>query len=591
MSALEGLLRSQLADVARIRHQLPAADADALALRGRAPSSRFDVLSSTPASSSGPRDQAGRRLDALTTKVGDGCGLACRRLFVGFSGGLDSTVLLHVTRAVDAGVTALHVHHGLHPDAGRWQRHCADFCRELGVGFLGRRADPEDGGEAAARAARYRVFEDELEAGDLLLLGHHRDDQAETVLLRLIQGRAPLGMPRARRLECGARILRPWLSTPRDELLRHARETGLNWIDDPTNAEVGFDRNFLRREIVPRLAGRWPGVAKTLAAGAATQGARDALLEHLLDRDMGADAEPSAGVREGAPLAERVSAGEREGASLPQKGSAGEREGAPLPQKGSAGEREGAPLPQKGSAGEREGAPLPQKGSAGERGGAPLAQKGSAGERGGAPLAQKGSAGVQHPSPAAEPFPLAVAPGLDLERFPADIRAPVLRLWLQGLGEFSAADRALAEFVRQFDAPPDAHPRLALRHGVLRRHGARAVYTGPETKLRTSYRLDPPGALDLPHGRLAVESHERGFHAPGALEIRFRRGGERLKTGGRTRSVKKLLQAAGVPPWQRRTWPLVYCGDALLAVPGIATADSPGRRPRWRIAWHPAPAA
>ncbi|MDE0062281.1 MAG: tRNA lysidine(34) synthetase TilS [Gammaproteobacteria bacterium] len=400
-----------------------------------------------------------------------------RRLYVGFSGGLDSTVLLHVGRAVQADVTALHVNHGLQPDAVRWESHCSEFCGQLGVRFVSSRAEPGDGSEGAARAARYAVFDNRLDVDDLLLLGHHEDDQAETVLMRLVQGRAPLGMPRTRRLHCGARILRPWLATPKEALLRHAREAGLDWVEDPSNARVDHDRNFLRREIVPRLAGRWPDVGKTLAASAAMQFARDALLDHLAD-----------GVSAAPPVA----------GTTPDGG----------------------------------------------------------GE-------------------------------LALREFPAELRVPVLQLWLRGLGEFSTPGNALAEFARQFDAPPDAHPRLDLRHGVLRRHGEKAVYTGPDFELHPRYRLDLPGVLALPHGILSVERQALGFHAAGPLEVRFRGGGERLRSRGRTRSVKKLLHGAGVPPWQRRTWPLVYSGDALICIPGIAIADSPEKEPRWRVAWHP----
>ncbi len=393
-------------------------------------------------------------------------------------------MLLHVSRAVEAAVTALHVDHGLHPDSPRWERHCAGFCHRLGVGFLSRRADPVRGGEAGARAARYAVFEELLGVDDLLLLGHHRDDQAETVLLRLIQGRAPLGMPRTRRLEGGARILRPWLSTPRDTLLSHAGDAGLDWIEDPTNLQTDFDRNFLRREIVPRLAARWPEAIETLAATATGQLARDALLDRLVDS----------------------------GWASAESGAAGD-------------------------------------------------------DTGDAPAA--GNRDRQ----------------LALEEFPADLRVAVLRLWLRSLGEYAASDRALAEFVRQFDAPPDAHPRLALTRGVLRRHGAYAVYSEPELELASSYRLEPPGTLTLPHGELEVERHGAGFHAAGALEVRFRQGGERIRQGGRSRSVKKLLHAAGIPPWRRRTWPLVYAGKTLLAVPGIASADSSDGAPRWRASW------
>lgn len=419
-----------------------------------------------------------------------------RRLYVGFSGGLDSTVLLHVGRAVQADVTALHVNHGLQPDAVRWEAHCGEYCGQLGVRFVSRRADPGGGSEAVARDARYAVFDKLLDVGDLLLLGHHRDDQAETALMRLVQGRAPLGMPRTRRLHGGARILRPWLATPREDLLRHAREAGLGWIEDPSNARVDHDRNFLRREIVPRLAGRWPDVGKNMAASAAMQFARDALLDYL---------------------AGSVS-------------------------------------------------------SAGGTGDSVAGDAAASDAAAGAPMAGAKRNGDGQ---------------LSLRETPRELRVPVLRLWLHGLGEFSAAGSALAEFARQFDAPPDAHPRLELQHGVLRRHGEKAVYTGPDFQLRPGYRLDLPGVLALPHGNLAAERHATGFHAAGPLDVRFRRGGERLRSHGRTRSVKKLLHGAGIPPWQRRTWPLVYSGDTLVCIPGVATADSPDGDPRWRVTWHP----
>ena len=409
-----------------------------------------------------------------------------RRLFVGFSGGLDSTVLLHIGQILEADVRAVHVNHGLHPQAGDWERHCADFCRRLHIAFLTRRAQARGGSEADAREARYSVFEDVLDVDDLLLLGHHRDDQAETVLLRLVQGRAPLGMPRTRRLQCGAHILRPWLATPKKDLLQYAHRAGLDWIEDVTNTQVDFDRNFLRQEILPRLASRWPGVAGALAAGAETQLARDALLTYLADID--------------ATVADSADA---VGGELPTGvGANGARD-------------------------------------------------------------------------------------LALAQFPQQLRVAVLRLWLHGLGEFSVSDRALSEFIRQLAAPKDAHPRLRLHQGMLMRHGAKVHYIRPDFELRSSYRLELPGVLELPHGELVAEAHSAGFHATGALTVKFRRGGERLRRGGETRSVRKLLHGAGIPAWRRYSWPLVYSGSELLAIPGVANADSPDREPRWRVFWRP----
>lgn len=418
-------------------------------------------------------------MDSLERRLAEQLQLSPRhRLFVGFSGGLDSTVLLHVAAGLGAQPTALHVNHGLHPAAAAWERHCAKVCQRLGTGFASRRPPAVGKSEAEARAARYQAFDDLLEAGDLLLLAHHQDDQAETVLLRLLQGRGSLGMPRARRLPCGARILRPWLTIPRARLLAHARQAGLDWLDDPANAALAWDRNFLRHRILPQLAARWPGMAAALSAGAQNRQARDTLLAHLLH--------PTAG----------------------------------------------------------------------------------------------------HGSEVAG----AGANAFDLAAFPEELRTVALRLWLGGFGEFAVADRALAEFVRQLDSPTHAQPELSLARGALRRHRNLVRYVRRLPKLQPSYRLDPPGELSLPQGRLTAgpAGAQAGFHALGSLEIRFRRGGERLLCQGKLRSVKKLLHSASVPPWERGTYPLVYGNGQLLAIPDIAVADTPDRQPRWHIQWRPA---
>ncbi len=207
--------------------------------------------------------------------------LSYRRLFVGFSGGLDSSVLLHVAVALNLRPAAIHINHGLHPRADAWERHCGAVCGRLGVEFASRRVSAA-GGEGGFRAARYDAFDALLGEGDLLLLGHHRNDQAETVLMRLVRSRSPLAMPRTRRLGGGGRTLKPWLSLTRDDLLRHARAAALDWIDDPSNDEVAFDRNYLRHRVLPVLAERWPDVDRALAAFGEAQAVRDALLTHLI---------------------------------------------------------------------------------------------------------------------------------------------------------------------------------------------------------------------------------------------------------------------------------------------------------------------
>lgn len=200
--------------------------------------------------------------------------LAGARLVVAYSGGPDSTALLHAALTLwPEQVTALHVNHGLRPEATLWARHCERCCRAWRVPLrtLGVRVENRGQGlEAAAREARYACFEGELGCGDVLLLGQHRDDQAETVLLRLLRGAGPeglAGMPRQRALG-RARLIRPFLSLPRATLADYNSAHHLALVRDPGNADVRHDRVFLRREILPQLAARWPACAERLASAA-----------------------------------------------------------------------------------------------------------------------------------------------------------------------------------------------------------------------------------------------------------------------------------------------------------------------------------
>lgn len=196
-----------------------------------------------------------------------------RRWIVAFSGGVDSHVLLHLLATADAGneLVALHVNHGLHADADRWQEHCAQVSAGLGVRFVVERISVKPGTrrglERAAREARYRVFEALTVEGDLLVQAHHRDDQAETVLLRLLRGAGPVGLsgiPRERTLG-RARLARPLLGFSREALLDYARGHALRWIEDPSNRSSKHDRNFLRHELMPLLQDSWPEVDANLA--------------------------------------------------------------------------------------------------------------------------------------------------------------------------------------------------------------------------------------------------------------------------------------------------------------------------------------
>jgi tRNA(Ile)-lysidine synthase len=199
-------------------------------------------------------------------------------LLVAFSGGLDSTVLLHLL-AADAnvrarGLRALHVRHDLQSAAAAWEMHCRRVCAALGIELqvlaVQVARDSGLGLEAAARAARHSAFAAELRAGETLVLAHHRDDQAETVLLRLLRASGSDGLAAMRALrDFGqGRLWRPLLDIPRAQLLAQARALGLEWIEDPSNADEHHDRNYLRHRVLPLLDARWPGAGAALARSA-----------------------------------------------------------------------------------------------------------------------------------------------------------------------------------------------------------------------------------------------------------------------------------------------------------------------------------
>jgi tRNA(Ile)-lysidine synthase len=211
---------------------------------------------------------------------------------IAFSGGLDSTVLLHLlaTQADTPPLHAIHIHHGLQAAADAWPAHCQSVCDELGVALSIVRVEVEQGGsvEEAARQARYEAFEQWVQPGEVLFVAQHRDDQAETLLFRLLRGAGVRGlaaMARDRPLGAG-RLVRPLLEVSRGELLRYAQAHALRWIDDPSNADTQFSRNYLRGEVLPVIAVRWPQASQNLARSAAHLGEALGLLEELAAQDL-----------------------------------------------------------------------------------------------------------------------------------------------------------------------------------------------------------------------------------------------------------------------------------------------------------------
>lgn len=204
--------------------------------------------------------------------------LPCAPIALALSGGLDSSVLLHAlsrSRTVrERGLRAIHIDHDLHAQSGEWSRHCQRICLRYDVPLTVVRVAVErsrgTGLEASARVARYAAFEAELDEGEILVLAHHRDDQTETVLLKLLRGAGPegLGAMRSLRRLGKAWAWRPLLEVAREELHHHATQAGLDWNEDPSNDDTRIERNFLRHEVLPTLRKRWPRADASIAQSA-----------------------------------------------------------------------------------------------------------------------------------------------------------------------------------------------------------------------------------------------------------------------------------------------------------------------------------
>lgn len=397
-------------------------------------------------------------------------------LAVAFSGGLDSRVLLQLLAEADwaraRGLRVLHVDHGLHADSARWAEHCHREALGLGldVGLL--RVDiPGDGSglEERARRARHAALQAALRPGEVLVMAHHQDDQAETFLLRALRGAGERGLGGMRALRSfGAGWLwRPLLATPRSALEHYARARGLRWIDDPSNLDPRHDRNFLRHAVLPLLRQRWPQAAESLALSAGLSAQADARLASLDAIDL---------VR-AQQLDPRV-------------------------------------------------------------------------------------------------LDLAV-----LRRWEPTRRARVLRVWLQSLGCALPPASVLAQIERELlQARGDSEAEARWR-GHRLRAWRDALHLLPGLRpLPADLDLEWDGAspLALPDGHALALCNGVGEVQPDArlprpLRIRARQGGERIRLSPTRPSqcVKTLLQALGVPPWQRPHLPFLWSAEGEL----IAVAD------------------
>ncbi len=405
-------------------------------------------------------------------------------VWIACSGGCDSHVLLHalaqLRRSSPFVLKAVYVNHGLSPNAAQWGEHCHGVCEALDVEFVNLKVDatPKQGEspEAAARHARYAAIKEVLEPGDYLCTAHHQEDQAETLLLQLLRGAGPkglAGMPPSSPLGTATQ-LRPLLGFSQAQIHAYAREHGLQWIEDESNIDTGFNRNFLRHEIMPRLRQRWPAADTTIARSAAHCAAAAQLLEALAAEDY--------------QTVKSESSTELEIEKL---------------------------------------------------------------------------------------F------GLDTAR-----QKNLLRYWIHQAGLPLPSEVKLQHILSDvLPAAGDKTPLVQWCGAEVRRFNGR-LYIMPPLPEFDPLQVIPWADLDqplvLPTGMTLV--CRKGGTPPAlsltklrsaTLEVRFRHGGERIRPAGKLHHVdlKKLLQQHHVPPWRRRTIPLIFADGRLVQVTGLCVGD------------------
>ncbi|MBD1575066.1 MULTISPECIES: tRNA lysidine(34) synthetase TilS [Vibrio] len=216
---------------------------------------------------------------------------------LGLSGGVDSRVMLHLLGKFKAQYPkhqyrAVYVHHGLSDNADHWQRQCEQYCQQADIDFQVEKVTLALGAqvsiEQAAREARYQALSKHIDSNGVLLTGQHGSDQVETFLLALKRGSGPKGlsaMPAQAEFGKG-RLLRPFLTLPQSCIQDYAQQHKLNWIEDESNQDTRFDRNFIRHQITPILKARWPHIESTIARSAGLCAEQEDLLQSLLSERL-----------------------------------------------------------------------------------------------------------------------------------------------------------------------------------------------------------------------------------------------------------------------------------------------------------------
>ena len=410
-----------------------------------------------------------------------------QKIWIAYSGGLDSHVLLHALAQSRPclNLQAIHIHHGLHVLADEWATHCHHICQQLNIPYQEIRVKvpiaPRESVEANARVARYHAITQCIAPNDIVLTAQHANDQAETLLLQLLRGAGVAGlaaMPERRVLGQGT-LIRPLLAYTRAELHTYAVQEQLCWIEDSSNADTRFDRNFLRHNIIPLLQHRWSRIQHVLCRAAHHQAEANKLIQILAQNDLDT-------------------------------------------------------------------------------------------------------------CQGKTPDQLCLHSFLQLNYIR---QKNVLRFWIKQLGLSIPSTRQLEHiFTDLVTAKEDSQPLVRWKGGEVRRYH-HALFAMPNVpKPPKSLKWHIPQPLDLVLGVLTVTQVKGGLAIPAdgdPLEVRFRQGGETFQWHGHRHFVKKLLQAAQLPPWKRAFIPLIYYQNTLVSIPNIGIADGfVAQDMGWEIQWH-----
>ncbi|MGA8259367.1 MAG: tRNA lysidine(34) synthetase TilS [Arenicellales bacterium] len=423
-------------------------------------------------------DTGGIDLELIRSRILDTVGAGPDHpWYAAFSGGVDSTVLLHllgrIARDTGTRLAALHADHGLSPHSGRWRRHCERQCDEWGVECRSTRLAVADdsglGPEGTARQARYRWFRDMVGAEHWLFTAHHRNDQAETVIERLARGSGPRGLggmrPVARVYDLN--VARPLLDVSRDSIEAYAALHGLRWVDDESNRDSRITRNYIRSRILPDLKLRWPDTEATLARTAAAMREAQAVLDEVAAADLGR-------------LDDRPVGGD----------------------------------------------------------------------------------------------PSVCIPALTA--LSAERQRNALRCWIHRELGVSLGLTRLNHVIRELACHPRNAGGLRWPPAELRTYRDRLylVAAGSPPRGSCSWTLQSElvmeGGLTLTPRKVTGRGLKAGA-LPASVTVQFRLGGESCRLPGRRHrhALKKLLQDAGIPPWQRPRIPLIMVGGEVAAVPGL----------------------